>query len=162
MKDDDLVIRSAAEADVPELSRMLAALSAEIGYESPAANDAAALARHGFGARPLFDALIAERGGWALGLAVYFPEFSTLRRRPGVYLQDLYLAPEARGLGLGRRLIAAVLHQAAAWEAVYLRLAVHDDNRDALAFYRRLGFRTDPNERAYWVEGTALEELVGT
>ncbi len=157
-----MTIRPAGAADVPALSRMLAALSAEIGYDSPAAEDAAALACHGFGARPLFEALIAERVAQPVGLAVYFPEFSTFRRRPGVYVQDLYVAPEARGSGLGRRLIGAVLSQAASWQAVYLRLAVHDNNRDALAFYQRLGFQTDLNERAYWIEGTALEELAGT
>ncbi len=157
-----MTIRPAIAEDLRVLSRMLAALSAEIGYESPAADDVASLLRHGFGVRRLFEALIAQRRAHPVGLAVYFPEFSTLRRRPGVYVQDLYLLPEARGLGLGRRLIGAVLREAVAWEAAYLRLAVHDDNAEALAFYRRLGFQTDANERAFWVEGAALEQLTGT
>lgn len=152
------MIRPAGDPDVPALSRMLAALSTELGYVSAAADDMAALRHHGFGKRRLFEALIAERGGAPMGVAVYFPEFSTYRRRPGVYLQDLYLEPEMRGSGLGRRLIGAVLREAATWEAQYLRLAVHIDN-PALGFYQRIGFRTDPRERAYWVEGAEMQEL---
>lgn len=152
------MIRPAGDTDVPALSQMLAALSAELGYVSAAADDIAALRRHGFGKRRLFEALIAERSGSPMGAAVYFPEFSTYRRRPGVYLQDLYLVPGIRGSGLGRRLIGAVLRKATAWEAQYLRLAVHIDN-PALGFYQRIGFRTDPRERAYWVEGAEMQEL---
>jgi GNAT superfamily N-acetyltransferase len=131
-------------------------------YPDPAAGKAAALRRHGFGLAPLFRALLAEYGGRVLGTAVYFPEFSTLRGKPGVYLQDIYLRPEARATGLGRRLLRAVLRDAAEWEAAYLRLAAHEGNADALAFYARLGFQTDPRERPYWIEGTALDRLKET
>jgi len=153
-----VTIRRAIEADAPVLSRMLADLSAEIDLPSPAHDDIAALIRFGFGKAPLYRAQVAERAGEALGMALYFPEFSTYRRRPGVYLQDLYLVPDARALGLGRRLIGAVLRDAADWDVAYLRLAVHLDN-PALAFYQRIGFQTDPRERAYWVEGAELKEL---
>ena len=154
----DVTIRRAIEGDAPVLSRLLAALSEEIDTPSPAHDDIAALVRFGFGATPFFRVQVAEREGAVLGLALYFPEFSTYRRRPGVYLQDLYLVPDARELGLGRRLIGAVLRDAADWDVAYLRLAVHLDN-PALGFYQRIGFQTDPRERAYWVEGAELHEL---
>jgi len=156
-----ITIRRAVEADVEILADLLAALSAEIGYPDSAAAKVAPLRRHGFGPVPLFRALVAERDGQALGTAVYFPEFSTLRAKPGVYLQDIYLCPEARATGLGRRLLGAVLRDAADWEAAYLRLAAHEGNDVALAFYARLGFRTDPRERPHWIEGAALDELRG-
>ena len=155
---NDIIIRQAVETDAPVLSVFLAALSEEVDTPSLAHDDVAALVRFGFSSRPLFHALIAERVGEPLGTAVFFPEFSTYRRRPGVYLQDLYLVPEARTLGLGRRLIGAVLREAAVWEAQYLRLAVHIDN-PAVGFYQRVGFQTDPRERAYWVEGAEMQEL---
>jgi GNAT superfamily N-acetyltransferase len=158
----EITIRRAVERDCDTIAELLAALSAEIGYPDPAAGKAAALRRHGFGLAPLFRALLAEYGGRVLGTAVYFPEFSTLRGKPGVYLQDIYLRPEARATGLGRRLLGAVLRDAAEWEAAYLRLAAHEGNADALAFYARLGFQTDPRERPYWIEGAALDRLKET
>lgn len=156
-------IRRAVGDDVPVLHALLSELSREIGYEAAFRADADALRRHGFGARPLFRALIAgEAAGQAdhaLGIAVYFPEFSTQRGRPGVYLQDIYIRPEARSGGLGRRLIGAVVRDAADWQVAYLRLAAHAGNESALAFYDRLGFQSDPRERPLWVEGARLTEL---
>lgn len=154
-----ITIRRAVEADVSVLCELLLALSVEIGYGAAFRTDAEALRRHGFGARPMFRALLAERSERASGVAVYFPEFSTLRGLPGVYLQDLYLRPDARTSGLGRRLIGAVIRDAAEWQASYLRLAAHTDNEDALAFYERLGFRSDPRERALMVDGKHLTSL---
>jgi GNAT superfamily N-acetyltransferase len=155
----DVSIRRAVEADAGILHELLCALSSEIGYEAAFRADAEALRRHGFGARPLFRAFLAEGLDRALGVAVYFPEFSTLRGQPGVYLQDLYLRPDARAFGLGRRLIGAVVRDAADWQASYLRLAAHTDNEDALAFYDRLGFRSDPRERTLMVCGKRLADL---
>jgi len=155
----DITIRRAVEADAAELCELLSALSSEIGYAAAFRADAEALRRHGFGDRPLFRALLAEELGRALGVAVYFPEFSTLRGQPGVYLQDLYLRPDARACGLGRRLIGAVIRDAAEWQASYLRLAAHTGNEDAMAFYDRLGFRGDPRERALMIEGKSLTDL---
>jgi len=155
----ELIIRRAVESDVGTLHRMLFQLSDEIGYGASFRADEAGLRQFGFGPHPLFRAILAEEGGAALGAAVYFPEFSTLRGQPGVYLQDLYLVPEARASGLGRRLLGAVVRDAAGWGAVYLRLAAHEGNEGALAFYERLGFQSDPREQPLWVEGPALGEL---
>lgn len=156
---DDITIRRAVEGDATVLCGLLSALSVEIGYGAAFRADAEALRRHGFGARPMFRALLAERAGSPLGLAVFFPEFSTLRGQPGVYLQDLYLCPDARSYGLGRRLIGAVIRDAAEWQARYLRLAAHTDNQGATAFYERLGLRSDPRERAWLVDGNYLTDL---
>jgi GNAT superfamily N-acetyltransferase len=154
-----IVIRRAEAADPATLAGLLSALATEIGYGETYRGDADALLRHGFGVEPRFRALLVERAGKALGTALYFPEFSTQRGRAGVYVQDIYLRPGARSGGLGRKLLAAVLRDAAEWDAVYLRLVTHDDNAKALAFYARLGFRSDPRERPQMIEGTALEKL---
>jgi len=152
-------IRRATEADVETMAEMLAALSVEIGYRDSPEGKAEALRRHGFGETPLFRALLAERDGREMGLAVYCPEFSTYRGKPGVYVQDIYLRPGVRAGGLGRRLLAAVVRDAAQWDAAYLRLTTHHGNDEALAFYGRLGFQTDPRERPHWIEGRELMKL---
>lgn len=151
-------IRRAMEADAETLQALLAAMAEELGAEA-FRSDAAALRRHGFGDAPLFRALLAEAGGEALGMTLYFPEFSTLRGRPGVYVQDLYVAGRARASGLGRRLLAATARDARDWDAAYLRLCAHATNAPALEFYRRLGFATDAGEQLHWIEGAALEGL---
>lgn len=153
----DSVIRRAVVSDVPAMHRLLADLSREIGYGAQHRGDPNALREHGFGQAPLFRAQIAEREGRAVGLALYFPEFSTLRGAPGTYVQDLYVAAESRGAHLGARLLGAVVRDAADWRAAYLRLTAHRTNSAALAFYVNLGFRGDPNEHPLMLEGVALQ-----
>lgn len=155
-------IRRAKAGDAGTLHAMLAAMSGDLGCTDAFRCDPQALRRHGFGGVPLFRALLAERAGEALGMALYFPEFSTLRGQPGVYVQDLYVRRDMRATGLGRRLLSAVVRDASeAWGAAYLRLCAHETNVGALAFYRRLGFETDPGERALWIEDDKFHELGG-
>lgn len=163
MARDGWGIRRAGAHDVEALHAMLAEMSEELGAGEVFHCDADALLRHGFGAAPIFRALLAERAGEALGMALYFPEFSTLRGRPGAYVQDLFVRPGARVKRLGRRLLGAVARDAAeAWGAAYLRLCAHEANPRALAFYARLGFRTDRGERPLWIEGEAFDKLGDT
>ena len=90
--------------------------------------------RYGFDARPRFEAILAFAGEQAVGLAVFFYEFSTWRGLPGVYVQDLYVAPGVRGRGVGRQLIDAVQSRAAEWGGRYVKLSVYDANPGALGF----------------------------
>ena len=154
-------IRRAVEADAGTLRTLLAAMSDDLGHPTASLADTGSLRRHGFGPAPLFRALLAEAAGAALGMTLYFPEYSTLRGQPGVYVQDLYVARPARAAGLGRRLLAATARDARDWGAAYLRLSAHGTNANALAFYRRLGFLTDPEERILWVDGAAFDALEG-
>ena len=132
---------------------MLRALAREIGYAYR--GSAAALRDHGLGTAPRFRALMAGH----VGMVLYFPEFSTLRGLPGVYVQDLYVAPDARGGGLARQLLGAVLRDAGDWGAGYMRLSVHRGNAGAVAFYARLGFTGDPDEQPLSLDGAALARL---
>ncbi len=155
-------IRRATADDVPTLSGLLAEMSEELGVTAASRCGARALRRHGFGETPLFRALIAERRDHALGLSLYFPEFSTFRGRPGVYVQDLFVRPEARSTGLAREMLAATARDGAeGWDAAYLRLTAHETNPRALAFYARLGFGTDTGERPLWIDGGAFRRLGG-
>ena len=129
--------RAARAGDVPVLRTMVQALSAEDGGQHNVASEAALLT-HGFGPRPLFQAVIAETDT-PLGMAIYFADFSTHRGEPGVYVQDIFVVPAARGRGLGQRLLAAVMAQQD-FGAQYLTLAVSPSNTGALNFYRGLGF----------------------
>jgi ribosomal protein S18 acetylase RimI-like enzyme len=107
---------------------------------------------------PPFRAVLAGAEGW--GLALYSPVFSTVAGGAGLYVSDLWVAPAARGSGLGRRLLAAAARDAAAnWAAVYLTLAVYDTRPAARAFYDRLGFVAVADETRLRLAGAALSSL---
>ena len=117
---------------------MLLRLSDHDGGDYPVGPEAA-LRTGGFGPRPLFHAVIAANPG-PLGMVIYYPDFSTHRGEPGVYVQDIYVDPAARGSGIAQQLLAAVMqHQT--WGAEYMTLGVSPANAIANRFYRRLGFR---------------------
>ncbi len=128
------MIRPATAHDVPTLRAMLQALSDHDGGKQVGSE--VSLLQHGFGPRPLYSALIADDEG----MVIYYPDYSTHRGEPGVYVQDIYVTPAARGTGIARQLLAAVMdHQT--WGAKYMTLGVSPANAVATRFYNRLGFR---------------------
>jgi GNAT superfamily N-acetyltransferase len=116
------------------------------------------LLRHGFGPDPRFRAVLAF-DAQPLGMALFFPEYSSWRGQMGLYVQDLYLRPPARGKGLGRGLMAAALDEAADWQPQFLTLMVQRKNTVAQGFYAALGFALrDPSDQLI-LEGEGLAAL---
>ena len=160
---DDIDIRVASEADADDILAMLRRLAEETGDGDRFRCRIDDIRDHGFGNGVLFECLIASRGARRLGLALYFPIFSTTRGRPGVYLQDLWVAPDCRDVGLGTRLLRRVIERAASqWQATYLDLMVHGHNAGADRYYRRHGFDERTDDRHLTLEGDAFEVLLET
>jgi ribosomal protein S18 acetylase RimI-like enzyme len=137
-------IRLAETHDVAVIHELLGQLADDLGEQHAYRGDTDALHRCGFGPDRLFTTLLAERDGVAVGMCIYFPEFSTWRGQPGVYVQDLIVSGAVRGEGTGRELLAAAMAQAErSWGARYLRLAVGVDNNEAIGFYARIGMVAD-------------------
>jgi ribosomal protein S18 acetylase RimI-like enzyme len=158
---DDIDIRVATEADADDILAMLQHLAGETGDADRFRCRADDIRDFGFGDRPYFECLLAGRGGRNLGLALYFPLFSTTRGRPGVYLQDLWVAPDCRDVGLGTRLLRRVVERAAGrWQAVYLDLMVHGHNDGADRYYRRHGFEERADDRHLTLEGANFEAML--
>ncbi|NBZ88628.1 GNAT family N-acetyltransferase [Stagnihabitans tardus] len=142
------MIRPITPSDLPRLREMLQALADHEGGTAVASLEA--LEAAAFGPRPLIRALIAEHG-----MVIYFPEFSTHRGLPGVFVQDLYVAPQARGQGLARALLKATLaHQD--WGARFIALTVSHDNDLARAFYAKAGFASRGSEALIHMEPESL------
>lgn len=141
-------IRLATIQDVPEVQRLLKELAAALGKSEEIKGTERDLECHGFGDHPRFEAMLALVDDEAVGLAVFFYEYSTWRGSPGVYVQDLYVASQARGTGLGRQLLRAVRERARAWGGRYVKLTVYDGNQAAISFYRHLGFELCDDEQA--------------
>lgn len=146
MSKEKIEIRLAMEEDAPVIHRLLTELEQSLGMQGLVKRKSTDILRHGFSDTPFFEALIAWQGDGAVGLALYFSEFSTWRGSPGVYVQDLYVSDEIRGSGLGRRLMETVIERSRGWGATYCKLSVYGQNEGALAFYRKLGFKVASNE----------------
>lgn len=122
------------------------------------------LLRDGFGEVPRFHALLAEEVDpasgrrTAVGLALYYFTYSTWAGRPNLYVEDLYVDPELRGGGVGKRMMAALARAAVESGCGRLELAVKTDNR-ARAFYERLGLARKGTWLPYAVEGDGLRAL---
>ncbi|MGB8812685.1 MAG: GNAT family N-acetyltransferase [Paracoccaceae bacterium] len=154
-----MTFRAGLAADAAAIQALLAELAVHDGVVMRGSVEA--LLRHGFGARPLFRTILAVRDDAVLGLALFYPDFSTLRGRPGAYVQDLYVSEAARGLGLGRRLLAEVMASARDWEAGYITLTVDRGNASAQRFYARQGFADRGAYEMLILEGAGLAALNG-
>jgi GNAT superfamily N-acetyltransferase len=112
-----------------------------------------------FGARPAAEALIAERDGQALGYALYFPTFSSFLASTGVWLEDLFVRPSARGAGVGKGLLTAVAARTRERGGQRLEWAALDWNELALGFYRRTGAETMNEWITHRLDGEALASV---
>jgi GNAT superfamily N-acetyltransferase len=156
-----ILIRQAAPADLDVIHGFILALAdyEELRHEVRVEREV--LERHLFGARPTAEVLIAELddANEALGFALFFHNFSTFEGRPGIYLEDLYVTPEARGLGAGQALLRRLAQIAVERDCARLEWAVLDWNEPAIAFYRALGARPMDEWTIQRVEGDALAAL---
>jgi GNAT superfamily N-acetyltransferase len=105
---------------------------------------------------------VAEVDGQVVGMAVWYLTFSTWLGRPGIWLEDLYVQPEHRGSGLGRRLLTTLAQVCV--ERGYGRLEwwVLDWNEPSIGFYRSLGARAEDEWTTYRLDGSALGRLAGS
>jgi GNAT superfamily N-acetyltransferase len=116
------------------------------------------LRRHGFGPERRFEALVASIDGEPAGFALFFPDFSTWRGRPGLFLEDLYVRGWARRRGVGRRLMARLAAIAIERDWSTLHFNVLDWN-PAREFYRRLGIEARSEWQPYSATGEVLRRL---
>jgi len=144
-------IRLAGPQDADIIHEMIMTLARVTNDESKAVSTPNDFLKFGFGAKPLFDALIAEKDGHAVGLCLYFFSFSTWLGEPGVYVQDLYVADAQRGSGLGLRLLQETARRAHKRSATHLRLTVDHENTAARQFYEHVGMRHREDEFTFHI-----------
>ena len=115
-----------------------------------------------FGPRPVAETLLAYVDHQAVGFALYFETFSTFRGRRGIYLEDLFVEPQHRGAGIGKRLlaeVAKVARERGGPEYGWMQWLVLDWNAPAIEFYRRLGAIPVEEWNSYRLQGEALARL---
>jgi GNAT superfamily N-acetyltransferase len=117
------------------------------------------LARDGFGPEPKFRAVIAEWNRQPAGYAFFFGFYSTWEGRPGLFLEDLFVRPQFRGLGIGKALLAHVAHLAREEQCFGLRWQVLNWNQGAIDFYKSIGATFLDDWRSVLLTNEPLDQL---
>jgi GNAT superfamily N-acetyltransferase len=154
-------VRPLAPADIPGLLTLIQALA---DYERLPGPDAAArerLARDALATPPRFHALVADLDGRLVGYAIWFETYSTFLARPTLYLEDLFVLPEARGRGVGAALFRACARLAVERGCGRLEWQVLAWNELALRFYARFDAEPLTDWRPMRLSGDALRRAAG-
>ncbi|PIR83829.1 GNAT family N-acetyltransferase [Candidatus Kaiserbacteria bacterium CG10_big_fil_rev_8_21_14_0_10_51_14] len=152
-------LRFANSTDAPEIVRMIKELAEYEKEPDSVTATPEELAKQMESNRPPFECILVEVEGKAVGFALFFPNYSTWQGKPGMYLEDLYVQPDQRGGGVGKKL----LHRLAdiCRERGYGRMEwqVLSWNQPAIDFYQSIGAQPLDEWKKYRISGDALQSL---
>ena len=154
-----LRIEPARPRDTAVLHALIRALSEYERLTHLVVGTEAQLREELFGARPVVEAVLGWEDERPVAFALYFHNFSTFLARRGLYLEDLFVVPEARGRGYGKALMRHVARVAVERSCGRFEWAVLDWNQPAIDFYRSLGAEVLPDWRIGRLTGNALAAL---
>jgi GNAT superfamily N-acetyltransferase len=112
-----------------------------------------------FGEWPAAEVVLAYVGAEVAGFALFFHNYSTFLGRRGLYLEDIFVKPEHRGRGIGRRLMAYLARLAIERRCGRMEWWVLDWNESAIRFYKSLGAVAMDEWTVYRLTGDALDRL---
>ena len=157
-----ITLRSATRTDVPQILSFIRELAEYEKLAHEAVATEAGMSEQLFGTRPAAEVVMAEVDGQPAGFALFFQNFSTFLGQPGLYLEDLFVRPQYRGLGLGRRLMVHLARLAVERGYGRFEWSVLDWNEPAIRFYRSLGAQGQDEWTVQRVSGDALRALAST
>ena len=152
--------RLATVEDVPAVLGFIQALADYEKLSHAVGANEELLREHLFGPRPAAEVILAEEDGVPVGFAAFFQTFSTFVGQPGIWLEDILVLPEYRGLGVGRILLREVARIAFERKAGRLEWSVLDWNTPAIEFYRKVGAVAQDDWTTYRITGESLRRLV--
>jgi GNAT superfamily N-acetyltransferase len=161
MSDSRLTIRAATPADVPDILAFICELAEYEKLTHEVSATEAQLMATLFGPRPFAETLIGCVEGEPAGFAIFLYNYSTFLALPGIYLEDLYVRPRFRKLGLGKALITEVARIAVARGCGRYEWSVLDWNAPSIRFYESLGAEMHGDWRKMRVSGPALQTMAG-
>ena len=159
MPSPDLVIRRATIADCETILAFIRDLAEYERLAHEVVADVPALEATLFGARPAAEVLIAEVAAAPVGFALFFQSYSTFLGKPGLYLEDLFVRPAARGHGVGRALMSALARLCVQRNYGRFEWSVLDWNEPALKFYALLGAKPQSEWTVQRLTGAPLATL---
>ena len=155
----DVRLRPATREDVGQILSFIRELADYEKLAHEAVADEVTLATQLFGDHPAAEVVIAEVDGQPAGFALFFHNFSTFLGQRGLYLEDLFVRPQFRGLGLGKRLMVHLAKLAVGRDCGRFEWSVLDWNEPAIRFYRGLGAIGMQEWTVQRVTGAALRAL---
>jgi GNAT superfamily N-acetyltransferase len=155
-------ITTATPADVPLLLTFIHELATyeKLAHEVVATEEDMHAAL--FGERPVIEAVIAYLDDRPVGYALFFPTFSTFLGKPGLYLEDLYVRPAARGFGVGRKVLEHLARITVDRGWGRFEWSVLDWNAPSIAFYKKMGAKPMEEWTIFRLTGDSLHRLAGT
>jgi GNAT superfamily N-acetyltransferase len=154
-----VAVRPAEPRDVAAMVAMVAELAEYERARDQVRLHDQQLAETLFGAAPTVFAHVAEHQGELVGVAIWFVNYSTWTGCHGIYLEDLFVRPSARGMGCGRALLTALARLAGARGYTRVEWAVLDWNEPAIGFYRHLGAVAQDDWTVFRLTGAELSRM---
>ena len=156
---DEMRIVAATEVDVPLILEMIRGLAEyeRLSHLVTATEDL--LRKTLFAEHPAAEVLLAWDGAECAGFALFFPNYSTFLARPGIYLEDLFVKPHARGKGLGAALLREIARLATERGCGRVEWSVLDWNEPSIGFYKKLGATPMDDWTTFRLTGEALQQL---
>ena len=152
-------VRAAVPDDAADILQLVTELADYEKLSHDVTGTAADLCAHLSGPQPFAHALLAYADEQLAGFALYFHNYSTFRCRPGIYLEDLFVRPHFRRLGIGRRLLVQLAQTAVTTRCARIEWAVLDWNAPSIEFYKRLGARPMDEWTTFRLTGEELTRL---
>ena len=158
---ETITIRPATEQEVPLISDFIRDLARYERLEHEMVATEEGLRKTLFGERRYAEVVFACVGADPVGFALFFHNYSTFLGKPGIYLEDLFVRPEARGRGIGKRLLAWLAQATVERDCGRLEWSVLDWNEPSIGFYRSLGAELKDEWQIFRLTGDALQTLAG-
>jgi GNAT superfamily N-acetyltransferase len=152
-------VRPAAESDLPLILHLIEGLAEYERLRDQCVATEEKLRATLFGDNPAAEVLIASIDGTAMGFALFFHNYSTFLAQPGIFLEDLFVKPEARGKGVGHELLSSLAQLAIERNCGRLEWNVLDWNELAISFYKRIGALPMDEWTTFRLTGDALKKL---
>lgn len=156
-----LSLRLATANDVPQILSFIRQLAEYEKLLDMVVADEAKLTATLFGNKAYAEVVIADYQGKPAGFALFFHNYSTFLAKPGIYLEDLFVDPTLRGLGIGKALITYLATLAVERDCGRLEWSVLDWNQPAIEFYQSLGAQMLHDWRINRVTGETLQAMAG-
>lgn len=158
-KDIAVRISPAAETDIPTIHTMINALADYLGLAHEAVVSEEDLHDALFGRQPRAEVVLAYVGEVAAGFALFYGNYSTFRGQCGIHLEDLFVYPDWRGHGIGRRLLVHLADLTVVRGCRRLEWWVHAEDGRVVKFYEALGASAKDEWVVYRLSGESLREL---
>lgn len=158
---DSFTIRTATRDDIPLILQFIHELAAYEKLSHEVVATEALLTETLFGEKAHAEVILGYLDEKPVAFALFFHNFSTFLGRPGVYLEDLFVKPDARGHGIGKKMLGHLARLAKDRNCGRLEWWVLDWNEPAIGFYKKLGAKPMDEWTVFRVTGEALDKLTG-